>query len=75
MMEENNLIAGSVSAFEAPVVEYGEGYAYGTFDYIQAPFAFLIGALHALPDESFGYKCSKNTTSSRNSLLESFEFF
>jgi hypothetical protein len=35
----------------------------------------LIGGLHALPDESFSYKCSKNTTSSRAALLEAFEYF
>ena len=58
-----------------PQVKLGEGYKWGAIDYIQAPFAFAIGALHALPDESFGYLCSKNLTSSRTSLLEGFEFF
>ena len=58
-----------------PQVGLGEGYKWTTLDYIQAPFAFAIGALHALPDESFGYLCSKNLTDSRSALLEGFEFF
>ena len=63
------------SNVEKPVVKLGEGYKWDAIDYIQSPFAFAIGALHALPDESFGYLCSKNLTSSRTSLLEGFEFF
>ena len=63
------------STAEKPVVKLGEGYKWDAIDYIQSPFAFAIGALHALPDESFGYLCSKNLTSSRTSLLEGFEFF
>lgn len=58
-----------------PTVELREGYKWKAVDYIQSPFAFAIGALHALPDESFGYLCSKNLTSSRTSLLEGFEQF
>lgn len=57
------------------MVGKGEGYKWNTFDYLQSPFAFAIGALHSLPDESFGYKCSKNLTSSRSYLNEGFEFF
>lgn len=53
----------------------GEGYKWGTVDYVQSPFAFLIGALHALPDESFGFKCSKNTTSSRGALLDAVDYW
>lgn len=67
-------MAGGTEAYK-PIVNLGEGYQWGAFDYVQSPFAFLIGALHALPDESFGYKCSKNTTSSRNSLLEAIDFW
>ena len=63
------------TAAAKPRVELGEGYVFDAVDYIQAPFAFFIGALHALPDESFAYLCSKNLTSSRTALLESFEFF
>ena len=58
-----------------PIVELKAGYKWTALDYVQSPFAFMIGALHALPDESFGYLCSKNLTSSRTSLLEGFEFF
>jgi len=47
-----------------------EDYEWDAADFVQAPFALIIGALHALPTASFGYKCSKNTTSARNSLLE-----
>eukprot|EP00352_Strombidinopsis_acuminata_P007542 CAMPEP_0176372270 /NCGR_PEP_ID=MMETSP0126-20121128/25282_1 /TAXON_ID=141414 ORGANISM="Strombidinopsis acuminatum, Strain SPMC142" /NCGR_SAMPLE_ID=MMETSP0126 /ASSEMBLY_ACC=CAM_ASM_000229 /LENGTH=183 /DNA_ID=CAMNT_0017732063 /DNA_START=755 /DNA_END=1306 /DNA_ORIENTATION=- len=42
---------------------------------ISLPFGLLIGALGALPDESFAYKCSKNSTSSRADLLEMLEYF
>ena len=52
-----------------------EDYEWGASDYLQIPLALIIGALHALPTSSFGYKCSKNTTSARNSLLEAFEYF
>ena len=58
-----------------PEVGLAPTYKWSALDYIQSPFAFAIGALHALPDESFGYLCSKNLTSSRTSLLEGFEFF
>lgn len=67
--------SNSTVAVGKPKVELGEGYEFDAIDYVQAPFAFVIGALHALPDESFGYLCSKNLTSSRTSLLEGFEFF
>jgi len=52
-----------------------EGYSWKAVDFIQAPFALLIGSLHALPDESFGYRCSKNTTTSRGKLLDAVEQF
>lgn len=60
---------------ESPVVELREGYKWTALDYIQSPFAFAIGALHALPDESFAYKCSKNLTESRTDLLQAFGQF
>lgn len=59
----------------SPNQRKGEGYKWGAVDYIQMPFAFLIGALHALPDESFGFTCSKNTTSSRGALLDGIDYF
>jgi len=43
--------------------------------FISLPFGLLIGALGALPDESFAYKCSRNATDSRADLLESAEYF
>jgi hypothetical protein len=58
-----------------PRVLLDEGYIWEARDYVQAPFALLIGALNALPTASFGFKCSKNTTSARNSLLEAFDYF
>lgn len=60
---------------ESPVVELREGYKWSALDYIQSPFALAIGALHALPDESFAYKCSKNLTESRTDLLSAFAEF
>ena len=63
-LESLNMKTRRTSSME-PKVRRGNGYSWTTFDYLQSPFALLIGSLHALPDESFGYKCSKNTTSSR----------
>lgn len=58
-----------------PRVLLAEDYEWGAADYLQIPLALVIGGLHALPTASFGYKCSKNTTSARNSLLEAIEYF
>ena len=51
------------------------GYVWEAPDYVQAPFALVIGALNALPTASFGFKCSKNTTSARASLIEAINYF
>jgi hypothetical protein len=59
----------------SPRVLLDNGYVWEAPDYVQAPFALVIGALHALPTASFGYKCSKNTTSARASLIEAFDYF
>lgn len=59
----------------SPRVGLPNGYEWTAPDYVQAPFAIVIGALHALPTASFGYKCSKNTTSARTSLIEAFDYF
>jgi len=72
---ESSTVYGNGEIVEGLINRKGEGYSWGAVDYIQAPFAILIGALHALPDESFGFKCSKNTTSSRNALLEGIDYF
>lgn len=58
-----------------PRVMLPEDYEWGAIDAVQAPFALIIGGLRALPTASFGFKCSKNTTSARNSLLEAFNYF
>ena len=41
---------------------------------MQIPFALLIGAMHALPKDSYGYKCSKNTTEMRAEFIKGIEF-
>lgn len=73
--EGKGRLSSTLGHTTSPQVELRETYVWDAVDYIQSPFAFAIGALHALPDESFGYLCSKNLTSSRTSLLEGFEFF
>ena len=73
--KRNSSINSNTSVANMPTVGTGKDYKWDAVDYIQSPFAFIIGALHALPDESFGYLCSKNLTSSRTALLESFNFF
>ena len=35
-----------------------EDYEWSVVEYIEIPFALLIGAMHALPQDSYGYKCS-----------------
>ena len=57
-----------------PRVKTGEGYTWGTYDYIQAPFAFIIGALQALPSKSSGYYCSLYTSSARQYIIEGREY-
>ena len=56
------------------LVKLAEDYEWGTRDYVQIPFAFLIGGLHALPDDSEGPECSANTASLRFYLLEGFDY-
>lgn len=50
------------------------GYEWSTRDYIQAPLAFIIGALHALPQDTKGPECSSNATALRAKLLEGFDY-
>lgn len=57
-----------------PLVTLQQNYTWGVKDYVQAPFAILIGSLHALPSDSFGYKCSRNTTSLRAFLIDGIEY-
>jgi hypothetical protein len=58
-----------------PRVLLGEGYEWDAADYAQIPLALLVGSLNALPKASFGFRCSKNTTSARTALLEAFNYF
>lgn len=51
-----------------------EDYVWQAFEYVEAPFALLIGAMHALPQDSYGYKCSRNTTELRAEMIKGFEF-
>ena len=57
----------------SPKVELAEDFTWGTRDYIQSPLAFIIGSLHALPDESNGPYCSGNATALRSNIIEGFE--
>lgn len=57
-----------------PLVTLQQNYTWGIKDYVQSPFAVLIGSLHALPSDSFGYKCSRNTTSLRSFLIDGIEY-
>ena len=52
----------------------GEDYVWGARDYVQIPLALLIGAMHALPADSYGYLCSKNTTELRQKVIEGISF-
>jgi len=52
----------------------GEDYRWGVSEIIQAPLAILIGTMHALPDDSYGYKCSRNTTELRAGIIKGVDF-
>ena len=58
-----------------PRVMLDNGYKWTVSDGVQAPFAFFIGVLHALPTASFGFRCSKNMTSALTSLKEGINYF
>lgn len=53
----------------------GNGYDWTFWDYAQAPFALTVGALSALPDDSFGFACSIYVQSSRQYIESAREFF
>ena len=55
---------------DKPRVAIEEDYQWTGIDYAQAPLAFIIGSLHALPDETNGPFCSGNATSLRSYILE-----
>jgi len=56
-----------------PTVGLEPGYQWSTIDYAQAPLAFIIGSLHALPADTDGPYCSGNTTALRRYILEGFK--
>ena len=49
-------------------------YKWSVAEYVEAPFALLIGAMHALPQDSYGYKCSRNTTELRAEVIKGIDF-
>lgn len=53
----------------------GEGYSWGLWDIVQAPFALSTGSLHALPRASYGFECSTYLQSSRQYLMEARGYF
>lgn len=52
----------------------GPDYRWGVSEIIQSPFALLIGAMHAFPDNSNGYKCSRNATELRAGIIKGIDF-
>ena len=71
MAEANELIEQGVHPL---VALQGKDYRWGAVEIVEAPFALLIGAMHALPQDSFGYKCSRNTTELRAELIKGINF-
>lgn len=71
----NELEARIEKRLTQPKVGRGDGYSYGKWDFIQAPFALTTGALYALPAESFGNECSRYVQSSRQYMLDSRDYF
>jgi len=49
-------------------------YKWSVAEYVEIPFAFLIGAMHALPQDSYGFKCSRNTTELRAEVIKGIDF-
>lgn len=71
---ESRKLTASHRQARRPTVKTGEGYSWGAYDYIQAPFAFIIGALQALPNKSSGYFCSLYTSSARQYIIEGRDY-
>lgn len=57
-----------------PFVMLAPGFQWGTRDYVQAPLALVIGALHALPADTNGPACSSNATSLRSYILQGLDY-
>lgn len=52
-----------------PRVKTGEDFEWTIFDFMQAPFGFIIGALQALPAKSASSFCSLYTSSARQYII------
>ena len=50
-----------------------EAFTWSTDDYVQIPFAGMLGALHALPQDTDGPECSSNALQLRQYVLAGFE--
>lgn len=62
--------------FEAHhALKSGEGYKWSVGDFIQAPFALIVGSLNALGLESSASYCSRYTLSSRQLIFDAKPFF
>lgn len=71
---ESRKLTASHRQARRPTVKTGEGYSWGVYDYLQAPFAFIIGALQALPNKSSGNYCALYTSSARQYIIEGRDF-
>ena len=58
-----------------PIVRKGEGYKWSFWDYAEGPFALTVGALAALPQDSFGFACSIYIQSSRQYVESARDYF
>ena len=56
-------------------LQTGEGYKWRIRDFIQAPFALVVGSLNALGTESSASFCSRYTLSSRQKIKDAEPFF
>ena len=51
-----------------------EDYKWSVTEIVESPFALLIGAMHAMPQDSQGFYCSRNTTDLRAELIKGIEY-
>jgi hypothetical protein len=64
--EENSLLAEQIRLESSHnKLKTGKGYTWGPADFIQAPFALIVGSLNALGTASSASYCSRYTLSSR----------
>lgn len=57
-----------------PLVALQGDYKWTASSIVQSPLALLIGVMHALPDDSFGFKCSRNTTELRAGIIKGIAY-